>query len=82
MNDTLTQAPDGIGPTPQLLRLPLVLRVTGLGRSTLYKMVAQQTFPAPVKLAKRAVAWRHDDVQRWTSGRPSAHRQNLVGPQG
>lgn len=59
---------------PRLLRLPLVLRTTGLGRSTLYKMIADHTFPAPVKVTKRAVAWRDDDVRRWTLARPSAGR--------
>ena len=59
---------------PQLLRLPAVLRATGLARSTVYRMVAEHTFPAPVKLAKRAVGWRHDDVRTWTMGRPSTSR--------
>ena len=40
---------------PQLLRLPAVLQATGLARSTVYRMVAEHTFPAPVRLAKRAV---------------------------
>ena len=40
---------DDVGrPMPYLLRLPVVLQVTGLGRSTLYKMVAEDAFPAPV----------------------------------
>ena len=56
---------------PQILRLPAVLQATGLGRSTVYRMVAERTFPAPVKLAKRAVGWRSADVQTWTSGRTS-----------
>ena len=59
---------------PPVLRLPDVLRATGLGRSTIYRMVAERTFPAPVKLAKRAVGWRHDDVRQWTIGRPSTSR--------
>jgi prophage regulatory protein len=63
-----------VGSMPQMLRLPAVLKVTGLGRSTVYRMVAEHTFPAPVKLAKRAVGWRHDDVQQWTAGRPSTSR--------
>ena len=62
------------GSLPQFLRLPAVLKATGLGRSTVYRMVAEHTFPAPVKLAKRAVGWRHDDVQQWTMGRPSTSR--------
>ena len=59
---------------PIFMRLPAVLQATGLGRSTVYRMVAERTFPAPVKLAKRAVGWRHDDVQKWTIGRPSTAR--------
>ena len=73
MNDDHLRAPaDSTGTIPRLLRLPAVLEVTGLGRSTVYKKIAEHAFPAPVRLAKRAVAWRHDDVWRWTSGRPTA----------
>jgi prophage regulatory protein len=63
--------PAGKEPLPRVLRLPAVLLATGLGRSTVYRMIAERTFPAPVKLAKRAVGWRQDDVRNWTSGRPS-----------
>ena len=45
-----------------------------VSRSTVYRMVAEHTFPAPVKLAKRAVGWRHDDVRQWTTGRPNTAR--------
>ena len=65
---------EGIEALPQLLRLPAVLRATGLARSTVYRMVAEHTFPAPVKLAKRAVAWRPDHIRQWTNTRPSALR--------
>jgi prophage regulatory protein len=61
---------DQAGPIPRLLRLSTVLLITGLARSTTYRMIAEHTFPAPVKLAKRKVAWRLDDVQRWTDARP------------
>jgi prophage regulatory protein len=53
------------------MRLSTVLRITGLSRSTIYRMIADGTFPAPVKLGKRAVAWRPDPVQQWTDQRPS-----------
>jgi prophage regulatory protein len=66
--------PDIMTSMPQMLRLPAVLRVTGLGRSTVHRTVAEHTFPAPVKLAKRAVGWRQDDVRQWTAGRPSTAR--------
>ena len=54
-----------------LLRMPRVLRMTGLGRSTIYRMIAENTFPAPVRLGPRAVGWRRSDLDRWSETRPS-----------
>lgn len=45
---------------------PTVLRMTGLGRSTIYRWIADGSFPAPVRLGPRAVAWRWSDLARWT----------------
>lgn len=44
--------------THTLLRLPEVLELTKLGRSTLYRLMSDGQFPAPIKLSARAVAWR------------------------
>jgi prophage regulatory protein len=61
-----------IGPLPRLLRLSTVLLITGLARSTIYRMIAEHRFPAPVKIGKRAVAWRPEDLRQWSEGLPSA----------
>jgi prophage regulatory protein len=53
----------------QLARLPAVLKLTGLGRSTIYRWIADGSFPAPVRLGRRAVAWRWSDLDRWTQSR-------------
>ena len=37
------------------LRMPTVMRITGLGRSTIYRLIADQKFPSPVRLGPRAV---------------------------
>ena len=55
-----------------LMRMPTVVRWTGLARSTIYRLIAEQKFPAPVVLATRAVAWRRADLERWSEGRPRA----------
>lgn len=58
----------------QLLRMPSVIRVTGLGRSTIYKLMAEAKFPPPVQLVGRAVAWRRTDIESWTQARlPISH---------
>ncbi len=53
----------------QLLRLPDVLTRTGLSRTRLYAALADKTFPAPVKLSTRAVAWPSRDVDAWIEAR-------------
>ncbi|HEX9593189.1 MAG TPA: AlpA family transcriptional regulator [bacterium] len=47
------------------LRLPEVKRRTALGRSTIYKRVEEGTFPAPVRIGSRAVAWSSHEVAEW-----------------
>ena len=42
------------------------MRLTGLPRSTIYRMMAEERFPAPLRLAKRIVAWRRADLERWS----------------
>lgn len=59
---------------PVFVRMRLVMRMTGLGRSTIYRLMAEDKFPTPVRLAKRAVAWRRSDLDRWSEGRPTASR--------
>ena len=53
-----------------LLRLPAVVRQTGLSRSTIYRLMATRHFPLPVKLAGRAVGWRRSEVDRWSDSLP------------
>ena len=48
-----------------MIRLREVTRVTGLARSTIYKLIGEGSFPRPVRLAARAVAWRSDVVNAW-----------------
>ncbi|WP_082579863.1 AlpA family transcriptional regulator [Pelomonas sp. Root1444] len=60
-------------PLPAFLRLPVVLRRTGLGRSTIYRMIANKEFPGQVRIGARAVAWRQNDIDEWIDARPSTH---------
>ena len=53
------------------IRRPEVEKLVRLSRSTLYSMIARGEFPAPVKLGRRAVAWRVADIEAWMSSRES-----------
>ena len=49
----------------RLIKLKEVMDCTGLGRSTIYNYIADGTFPKPVSLGARAVAWVESEVQEW-----------------
>ncbi|GAC1030986.1 hypothetical protein thsps21_18130 [Pseudomonas sp. No.21] len=53
----------------RLIRLKEVMRVTGLARSTVYKYIAEESFPKPVSLGERCVGWVDDEVQDWIMAR-------------
>ena len=56
----------------RLLRLPDVIRSTGLARSSIYDLIAAGRFPRPVPLTATARAWREDEVQQWIADRIAA----------
>ena len=41
----------------------------GLACSTIYAMMARGDFPRPIKIGRRAVGWRSEDVDRWLKSR-------------
>ncbi|MDO6639763.1 AlpA family transcriptional regulator [Shewanella sp. 5_MG-2023] len=53
----------------KLLRLNSVIDSTGMGRSTIYKYMADGSFPKPVSLGARSVAWVESEVHEWISNR-------------
>lgn len=55
--------------TEEIWRLPRVIAVIGMGRSWVYCAVAEGRFPAPVRLAVRAVGWKRSDVMAWLDSR-------------
>lgn len=59
MSEKFDSLMDGIFPPSHytLSRRRAVEKVTGSSTSTLYRKVADGTFPAPVALGPRAVAW-------------------------
>ena len=56
----------------RFLRLKDVMSLTGLGRSTIYKFMADETdFPKSVPLGGRAVAWVESEIEEWMESRLS-----------
>jgi prophage regulatory protein len=50
---------------PAFYRLRDVVRISALSRSTIYRRIAEGTFPRQVRLGPRASAWSAKDLQDW-----------------
>jgi len=53
----------------RLLRRSAVEELTGLPKSTLYRRVAEGSFPRPIRLGRRAVAWPQSAIVEWIEAR-------------
>lgn len=65
-----------------LLRLPMVMRITGLPRSTIYKLISQNQIPAPITLATRAVARLQSEIETRAAARVYASAERDVAARG
>ena len=54
----------------RILRRRDVERLTRLSKASIYRKMRNGTFPLPLKLGERAVAWRADEVHAWIESRP------------
>ena len=52
----------------RLVRLPEVMRLTGLSRSALYRL-QDAGFPQSVRISKHSVAWVFSEVEKWCAAR-------------
>jgi prophage regulatory protein len=55
----------------RILRLPEVLSLTGVSRSSIYKWVDEGQFPRPKQLGSRAIGWDSRELSNWMDNRPT-----------
>ncbi len=51
----------------KIYRLPEVMTITGLSRSSIYLRMSTNEFPKPIKIGRRAVGWTEDSIITWQS---------------
>ena len=56
----------------RLLRRREVEKITGISRSSIYRLMPDSEFPRPVKVGSAAVRWRESDITAWVESRPVA----------
>lgn len=49
----------------KIIRLPEVIEITGLSRSTIYLRMSKGEFPQSISLGERAVGWLATHVEQW-----------------
>lgn len=49
----------------KLYRSRELKQLLGLPLSTIYDWMKRGEFPKPIKIGKRAVAWKKEDIDRW-----------------
>ena len=58
----------------RIIRHPEAIKLTGLSRTTLWRLEKEDSFPNRVKLGPHSVGWLLTDVMNWLEKRPYAKR--------
>jgi len=53
----------------QIYRIKDVIKVTGLSRSTIYRLMDQDRFPKSIKLSQRIIGFLEEDIEQWIQER-------------
>lgn len=56
-------------PRNRFMRLPEVISVCGLSRSTVYELISREQFPAQISLGGKNVAWLASEIDDWMQSR-------------
>ena len=63
--------------TDRIIRLRTVLDRTGLSRSTVYRKIAEGTFPSQVRISVHGAGWRESAINRWIAD-PVGYREEIT----
>jgi len=58
-----------------IFKLKDVVSSTGLSRSSIYRLMAEGSFPKQINLGARAVGWLSTDIESWIESRISLSNQ-------
>jgi len=73
---SLTTTNSAPRPLDRLIRLPTVLELTGLGKTTIYQLQKIGSFPHSISVTKFAVRWMESEVLAWIAEQSNARKAN------
>ena len=59
----------------ELSKLPEIKHLTRLSKSSIYAAIKKGLFPKPIKIGRRAVAWKLQDIRNWIQNRAEGAEQ-------
>ena len=62
----------------RIIRLKTVLARTGLSRSTIYRKIAEGTFPSQLKISTNGTGWRESEINHWIADPVGWHPKREV----
>ncbi len=60
----------------RIIRLKTVLSRTGLSRSTIYRKIAEGTFPRQIQISIHGAGWHESAISRWIANPASWRPQD------
>lgn len=51
----------------RFIKIPKVLELTQIGRTTLWRLVKNGKFPKPIHIGPNSIAWRESDYESWAA---------------
>jgi len=55
-----------------MIRIKEVMKMIGISKSTIYSFISNGTFPKPIKLGGRSVAWQRGNIEKWVLNKVNA----------
>ncbi|EGX6956817.1 AlpA family transcriptional regulator [Aeromonas hydrophila] len=56
----------------KLIKLKDVTEMTTLSKATIYRLMKQGSFPGPIRLGPKCVAWKQSEIIEWVELKASA----------
>jgi prophage regulatory protein len=53
----------------QIIKLPSVINIAGLSRTSIYNRIEEGTFPKQISLGERSVGWIKSEILEWIDSR-------------
>jgi prophage regulatory protein len=64
---------------PQLVSLRTAIGLVSASRSSIYRWIHAGTFPAPIRIGERSIAFKYSDLEKWVESRPRVQLNNKEG---